>query len=106
MTDQAPSKLPMFIAAVFVAYIGTFGQAVGAGRQFGGLMSKPWRMVTLHIGAWIALGAIWFRDGQIEYAGLSILDWTFAVILLGSLQTVFVRLRQITKNLATEPAEN
>lgn len=92
------------IAAVFVAYVGTFGQAVGAGRQFSGLMAKPWRMVALHVGAWITLGAIWWNDGRIEYGGLTILDWTFLVMLLGSLQTVVVRLRQIMKNLTQ--AEN
>ena len=87
------------LLAVLVAYIGTFGQAVGAGRQFGGLMSKPWRMVTLHLGAWIMLAAIWFGNGRIQYGGLTILDWTYLVIIAGSLQTIVVRLRQISKNL-------
>src|SRR5438552_5476760 len=38
------------IAAVLAAYVGLFGQALGVQRQFGGIMSKPWRMVALHIG--------------------------------------------------------
>ena len=38
--------------------MGTFGQALGVGRQFGGIMAKPWRMVVLHIGAWITLGLL------------------------------------------------
>ena len=38
------------IFAVLTAYIGLFGQAVGVQREFSGVMSKPWRMVTLHIG--------------------------------------------------------
>lgn len=87
------------LMAVFVAYIGTFGQAVGTGRQFGGWMSKPWRMVTLHAGAWITLAAIWFGRGRTECGGLTILDWTHLVILLGSMQTVLVRLRTINRNL-------
>ena len=39
------------ILALMTAYVGTLGQAVGARREFGGIMSKPWRMVALHIGA-------------------------------------------------------
>jgi hypothetical protein len=62
-------------------------------------MSKPWRMVTLHLGAWIMLAAIWFGNGRIQYGGLTILDWTYLVIVAGSLQTIVVRLRQISKNL-------
>ena len=38
------------ILAVLTAYVGLFGQALGVRREFGGVMSKPWRMVTLHIG--------------------------------------------------------
>jgi len=92
------------IFAVFVAYIGTFGQAMGTGRQFGGLMSKPWRMVGLHVGAWMTLAAVWWNEGQIEFSGLTILDWTFLAIIIGSLQTIAVRLGRIVKNLNTESA--
>ena len=35
------------ILALLTAYVGMFGQAVGVQREFSGLMSKPWRMVTL-----------------------------------------------------------
>ena len=45
------------IFALLTAYVGTFGQALGVGRQFGGIMAKPWRMVVLHVGAWIDAGA-------------------------------------------------
>src|SRR2546430_9501003 len=41
------------IAALLTAYVGLFGQALGVQREFGGIMSKPWRMVALHIGAWL-----------------------------------------------------
>lgn len=36
------------IMALLTAYIGLLGQAVGAHREFSGIMSKPWRMVALH----------------------------------------------------------
>src|SRR5215813_2369469 len=45
--------------AVLTAYVGMFGQAVGVQREFSGIMAKPWRMVTLHLGSWIALGSGW-----------------------------------------------
>jgi phosphatidylglycerophosphate synthase len=88
------------IFAVLTAYIGMFGQAVGVQREFSGMMSKPWRMVTLHIGAWLTLGLIWWNSGQIQFAGLTILDWTCVVVILGCVQTIAVRLRRIMRALA------
>src|SRR5215510_13631928 len=46
------------IFALLTAYVGMLGQAVGARREFGGVMSKPWRMVVLHIGAWITFAML------------------------------------------------
>ena len=43
------------ILAVLTAYVGTMGQAVGVHRDFGGVMSKPWRLVTLNVGTWVTL---------------------------------------------------
>jgi len=83
------------IGALFTAYIGTFGQAVGVQREFSGVMSKPWRMVWLHIGAWTMLACIWFNDGRIDYGKLTILDWTCVVVIIGCVQTVGVRLARI-----------
>src|SRR5436309_4831020 len=40
------------IVSVLTAYVGLFGQAIGGQREFGGVMSKPWRMVALSLGAW------------------------------------------------------
>src|SRR5216110_3614450 len=40
------------IFSLLTAYVGIFGQAIGGRREFGGIMSKPWRMVTLSLGAW------------------------------------------------------
>lgn len=112
------------IMALAVAYVGTFGQAVGVGRQFGGLMSKPWRMVLLHIGSWAALGwAYWLAGNQVLRRAfstdiiasymtvpfwhgptlmgeqLSIMDWTLIIIVLGCVQTLCVRLWRIVSAL-------
>jgi phosphatidylglycerophosphate synthase len=87
------------IFALVVAYVGTLGQAVGAQREFSGLMSKPWRMVALHIGAWITLGLLWGKDGAIRYGSLTVLDWTLLAIVLGCVQTIWVRLARILRAL-------
>ena len=86
------------ILAVLTAYVGLFGQALGVQREFGGLMAKPWRMVALHIGAWL----MFFFAGQ-SFAGLSILDWTCFVIIAGCLETIVVRLKRITAALQNKP---
>lgn len=88
------------IFAVLTAYIGMFGQAVGVQREFSGLMSKPWRMVTLHLGAWVALALIWWGPGNIKLGGLTALDWTCLVVVAGCVQTMAVRLRRIMRALA------
>ena len=88
------------IFAVLTAYIGMFGQAVGVQREFSGMMSKPWRMVTLHAGAWLTLGLIWWGDGKIRFGGLTVLDWTCVIVILGCVQTIAVRLRRIMRALA------
>lgn len=90
------------IFALLVAYIGTLGQAVGARREFGGVMSKPWRLVALHVGAWLTLSLLWWGDGLIRYGGLTVLDWTFVVIVAGCVQTMGVRLNRIMTFLRTE----
>jgi phosphatidylglycerophosphate synthase len=74
------------VAALITAYVGVLGQAVGVRREFGGVMSKPWRMVLLHIGAWLAFFA--------PAGGVPWLDWTGALVILGCGQTIVVRLRR------------
>jgi phosphatidylglycerophosphate synthase len=81
------------IAAVLTAYVGTLSQAVGAPRQFGGWMSKPWRMVVLSIGTW-AMWALTVSGDHFAGTSLSPLDWACIVILVGCAQTIFVRLRR------------
>jgi phosphatidylglycerophosphate synthase len=83
------------IFALLTAYVGTFGQAVGVGRQFGGVMTKPWRMIALGAGAWITLGLLWSANEAATYAGLTVLDWTHLVIIAGCIQTIWVRLARI-----------
>ncbi len=86
------------IMALLTAYVGTLGQAVGARRQFGGLMSKPWRMVMLHAGAWLLL-ADWWGPQWSKSWRLTILDWTNVVIIVGCVQTIVVRLVRILAEL-------
>jgi phosphatidylglycerophosphate synthase len=88
------------IFALLTAYVGTFGQAIGVGRQFGGIMAKPWRMVTLHLGSWIALGLLW-SGRSIEFGSLTVLDWTNLIVIVGCVQTIAVRLKRILRGLAT-----
>ena len=54
-------------------------------------MSKPWRMVSLHVGAWITFFLI-VTSHPIEYLHLTVLDWTNLVVILGCIQTIIVRL--------------
>jgi len=91
------------IAALMTAYIGILGQAVGAGREFSGIMSKPWRMVVLHVGAWGAwIGLQGFGRGgdSARPAALTVLDWTCLAIIAGCAETIFVRLARILRRIA------
>ena len=83
------------ILAVLTAYVGIFGQAIGVQREFSGWMSKPWRMVALHIGAWTTLACWWWNDQSIRLQGLTILDWTCIVVIAGCVQTIAARLKRI-----------
>jgi phosphatidylglycerophosphate synthase len=81
------------ILAVLTAYVGLFGQALGDQREFGGIMSKPWRMVALSVGAWLE-----FVIAR-HLAGLTILDWTCLAVIGGCIETIVVRLKRITAAL-------
>jgi len=82
------------ILAVFTSYVGLFGQALGVQRQFGGVMSKPWRMVALHCGAWLT-----FFSAPQSSATFTIFDWTCLVVIAGCVETIVVRLKRITAAL-------
>jgi phosphatidylglycerophosphate synthase len=89
------------IFALLTAYAGTFGQALGVGRQFGGVMAKPWRMVVLHLGAWITLALLW-RGDSIDLGPLTVLDWTCLIVIAGCAETIAVRLAGIMRGLAAK----
>lgn len=90
------------IFAVATAYVGMLGQAVGAQRQFGGIMSKPWRMVVLHLGSWLLVADLW-QGGSGNLGALSILDASLLLIIAGCVQTIWVRLSRILRSLAARP---
>ncbi len=90
--------------ALLTAYVGMFGQAVGVQREFSGMMSKPWRMVTLHAGAWLTLGWLWWTHGARWWGGLTILDWACLIVVAGCLQTMAIRLKRIMAALRAKAA--
>ena len=92
------------IFALLTAYVGTLAQAVGAQRQFGGIMSKPWRMVTLHAGAWITLALMLCRQPP-RWGPLTVMEWTCLAIAAGCVQTIVIRLRRTFLALAKEDSE-
>ena len=81
------------ILAVLTAYVGLFGQALGGQREFGGMMSKPWRMIALSIGALLTFLL------QRQPERFSILDLTCLLIVGGCIQTSVVRFKRITAGL-------
>ena len=89
----------VIIFALLTAYVGLFGQALGVQREFSGVMSKPWRMVALHAGAWLTLGLVWWGEGRIVLGGWTVLDWTHVVIIGGCVQTIWIRLTRILRAL-------
>jgi phosphatidylglycerophosphate synthase len=86
------------IFALLVAYVGTFGQAVGVQREFSGVMAKPWRMVALSIGSLVTLALLW-SDRPWQWDGISVLDWTYLVIIVGCVQSIAIRLLRIMRAL-------
>jgi phosphatidylglycerophosphate synthase len=87
------------ILSLFTAYVGLFGQAIGGQREFGGIMSKPWRMVALSLGAWAMFVYRFCQTGLYDFDRLTILDWTCLFIIAGCLQTIIVRLKRIVTTL-------
>jgi phosphatidylglycerophosphate synthase len=83
------------ILSLFTAYVGLFGQAIEGRREFSGIMSKPWRMVALGLGAWATFVFRYCQADLPDFGRLTILDWTCLVIIAGCLQTIIVRLKRI-----------
>ena len=92
------------IFALLTAYVGMFGQAVGVQREFSGMMSKPWRMVVLHIGAWMTLAYFWWKEGALFLGDFTILDWTCVIVIAGCIQTMALRLKRIMAALRAKSA--
>jgi phosphatidylglycerophosphate synthase len=90
------------IFALLTAYIGMFGQAVGVHREFSGVMSKQWRMVILHVAAWITLACLWWNAGSVRIGSLTILDWACVIVIVGCMQTMAIRLKRILAALRAE----
>jgi phosphatidylglycerophosphate synthase len=90
------------IFALLTAYVGLFGQAVGGLREFGGMMSKPWRVVALSLGAWTTFVCQSY-GASFNLGRLTILDWTCLVVIVGCLQTIIVRLKRIMAALENKP---
>jgi len=87
------------ILALLTAYVGLFGQAIAGRREFSGMMSKPWRMVALSLGAWATFVCRSCQAELHDYGRLTILDWTCLLIILGCLETIIVRLKRIVTAL-------
>ncbi|MEO8439968.1 MAG: hypothetical protein ABI540_07070 [Spartobacteria bacterium] len=87
------------LASLGAAYVGTLGQAVGARREYGGIMSKPWRMVVLGLGTWLTYALQRWNNGDTAISGFSILDWTCLIITAGCLQTGALRLGRVLRAL-------
>lgn len=85
------------IAALLTAYVGIFGQALGGRREFSGLMSKPWRMVALHLGAWTTF--VCLHRANATFGRLTIFDWTCLIVIAGCVQTISIRLKRIMESL-------
>jgi phosphatidylglycerophosphate synthase len=92
------------IFALLTAYVGMFGQAVGVQREFSGVMSKPWRMVMLHIGAWMTLAFVFASRGVPRFGSLTILDWACLIVIAGCWQTMAIRLKRIMAALRAKSA--
>jgi phosphatidylglycerophosphate synthase len=91
------------IFALLTAYVGLFGQALGVQREFSGVMSKPWRMVALHIGAWLTFFACRSCHASIQsIGGFTIFDWICLVVIAGCSETMVVRLKRIMAALQDE----
>jgi phosphatidylglycerophosphate synthase len=87
------------IMSLGTAYVGMLGQAVGVQREFSGLMSKPWRMFALHLGAWLTYVLFRWNGGDTYIDKLRALDWACGIVTVGCIQTSAQRLGRIMRAL-------
>jgi hypothetical protein len=62
------------------------------------MMSKPFRMVMVHAGAWGTFLLIAVRE-PIAIGAMTMLDWTCVLIVAGCAQTIVVRLMATMRRL-------
>ena len=87
------------LLAVMTAYVGVTGQAVAGVREYGGLMSKPWRMVALHLGAWATWATLYLSGRPTVIRSLTPIDLACIIVIVGGVQTCFVRLRATLRRI-------
>jgi phosphatidylglycerophosphate synthase len=80
------------IVTLLVSYMGTQAQAVGCGRNYGGIMGRADRMVMIIVVPLLQLGYNFFRpDGRIPYVELTFLDMMMLIFIVTGIATVFLR---------------
>lgn len=84
--------------ALLTAYVRSLGAAQGLSNHFEGPMSKPRRMWVMVIGALVSLAEPWFAERLGLPLGTALIV-ALAVVALGSLATVIVRLTLIARDL-------
>jgi phosphatidylglycerophosphate synthase len=81
------------ILALLTAYVGTLGQAVAGRREYGGVMSKQWRMFALALAAIVSaiVLIVHATPDPIATARLAV-NATLVLVIAGCVQTACVRL--------------
>jgi phosphatidylglycerophosphate synthase len=90
----------VMLGMLLVAYIGILGKAVGARRQFGGLMPKPVRMYFLVLGCVVQFIAAPSPADPELFLGLTAFDVASILILLGLAETAISRTATIFLSLS------
>ncbi len=90
------------IVVLLVSHVGILGKAVGAGRQYGGLMGKPDRMVALIVAclAQFAVAHGWWALPPVGGYELTVFDWASVAMIGLGVYTIIVRLVTILRDLA------
>jgi phosphatidylglycerophosphate synthase len=102
----------VIIGMLVMTYVGILGKAVGAHRQFGGLMPRPVRMNVLAVACVVQFVTARSPDSPAVAFGLSVFDMASVVIIAGLLQTtvsrtprIYVTLAWRTTSMTTSSAE-
>ena len=85
----------VIIGMLVVTYIGVLGKAVGAHRQFGGLMPKPVRMYLLALAAVVQFIVASSPESPALFWGHSAFDVASILIVVGLLETAVSRTLRI-----------